>query len=241
VTLPEIPALIWRHVVAVLLVLVVAAGVAYSIKRTPPTYQESATAVFIAPPSTEFPNPYASFNSSLITTAEVMTRFIMGPQGQQQVRAAGGTAKFAVSLVNLYNQQYPNYSQPYAQISATSTNPAAVHNTFLVVTRLLVHNLAESQAQQNVPAHTRVSIHPAADAGPLVQPGSSKRTFAGLLVLTIVAVLFVAAFLDKHPVRLVPFKSLLRPTAQGLPGRSRPAGAAAFERKLTLFILALSG
>jgi hypothetical protein len=214
VNLPEILALIRRHVVAVLLVLAVAAGVAYNIKSTPPTYQQSVTAVFIGPPSTAFPNPYAAFNSALLTTAEVMTRFLMGPQGQQQVRVAGGTSDFAAALVNLYNEQYPNYSQPYVQISAASQDPGAAHSTFQVVTRLLVQDLAASQAQQGVPMQGRVRIHLTGDTGLLAQPGSSKRTFAGLLLLTIVAVLFVATFLDKHPVRLDVFKHLQRPTTR---------------------------
>lgn len=232
-TLPEIPALIWRHVVAVLLVLAISAGAAYSIKRTPPTYQESVTAVFIAPPSAQFPNPYASFNSALITTAELMTRYLMGPQGQQQVRAAGGTAEYAVSLVNLYNQQYPNYSQPYAQISALSTDPGTVHKTFLAVTQLLTDRLTETQAQEDVPVRSRVGIHIAADAGPLVQPGSSKRVFAGLLVLTIVAVLFVAAFLDKHPIRLRRSAPSLRLSLQGMSGNGRSASTGTPARKTT--------
>jgi hypothetical protein len=232
VSLPEIPALIRRHAVAVLLVLAVAMGVAYSIKRTPPMYQESATAVFLAPPSRAYPNPYAAFNSTLLTTAGVMVLFLMGPQGQEQVRAAGGTSGFSVSLVNLSNEQYPNYSQPYVQIGATSQDPAAAHSTFLVVARLLAQDLATSQAQQNVPTYFQIGIHLAGDTGPLIQPGSSKRTFAGLLVLTIVTVLFVAAFLDKHPVRLDRFMPLLRPTPRGLSGRGQPPGATAIQQKL---------
>src|SRR5580658_5258764 len=99
-----------RHIIAIAMVIVVTACVGYGFKRTPPTYVEGGTVVFTAPKSVAFPNVYTSLSGNLTQTAGVMAILVMSPQGQQQVRSAGGTAAFDAELVNLYNLEYPNYS-----------------------------------------------------------------------------------------------------------------------------------
>jgi len=198
----ELSALGRRHLFALSLVLLVAVATAYTFKRTPPVYQESATVVLTAPKSLAYPNPYTSFGQSLITTGEIMQFWINGAEGKQRLRQAGVASGLDVSLVNLYNQQYPYYGEPYLTVSATGQDPASAHRVFATGTGLLEQNLAARQASQGVKPTNRIAAHTIGDTGPIITPGSRKRSFPGLVLLTIVAAFMVTTFLDRHPVRL---------------------------------------
>lgn len=221
-SLAETVALLRRHVLAVTMVLVVAMGLAYNVKRSPVTYQESATVVVTAPISGVNPNPFDSYSGTLITAAEVVSRWIMGIQGQQQVRAAGATGTFNVALLNLYNQEYPNYSDPDVTVSATASDPVAVHNTFTIVSRLFSSYLEAREVQAGVEPVNRIGMYTAGDSGPLRQTGTPKRAFAGLILLTIAMLLLVSIFLDRHPIRP---RALMRPRRRGPSGQAARAAA----------------
>lgn len=201
-SLLELAALARRHVLAVAMVFLVAAGTAYAFKHTPPSYQESATLVFTLPESGSNPNPYAAESESLITTGGIMVQWLMSAQAQQQVRAAGATGDFDAALFNSSNLEYPDYAEPYVTVSATAQDPVAAHDTFAVVTQVFNDDLEARQAQEDVPPDARITVRVIGDSGPLPQQGSRARSFAGLLLLTIVTAYLAARFLDRHPVRL---------------------------------------
>ena len=197
-TVGEIAALARRHWVVAAVVLVVAGAALHSIKNSPPGYQESATVIFIAPKSDNFPNPYDSDSDApLITTDEIAVRAMMSPQSQRLVRAAGGSADFNIQLVNLYNQEYPDYGVPDATITTTGTSWEATHSTYLIVARQLSTRLAAMQ--RGVQPHNRITVNIAGDSGPIIQIGSPKRVYAGLILLTLIAFFMLAIFLDRHP------------------------------------------
>ena len=202
-SLPEIAGLLRRHLLAVLAVLIVAAGVAYTFKHTPPTYSETATLVFVPPESGTHPNPFEASSGSILEAAGTIAIQVMSPQGQQRVRAAGGTAQVDVGLVNGYNLQYPNYPNPYLTVTTTSRDFPAVHRTFTAANKVLTDEFTATETQDNVTPNNQVQIVMAGDTGPLAEPGSSKRALGGLIILTIVAIFAVAAFFDRHPVRLM--------------------------------------
>jgi hypothetical protein len=206
VSLSEISDLMRRHLVAVVVVFVLAVAIAWGIKRTPPVYLESANVVFTPPAA--FANPYTSFTNPLIQTADVMTRIMLSPDSRRRAREAGGTADFNVGLVNLYNEQFPYYGVPYVTLTTTSVNPVIAHRTFTVATLMFQRLVSARQAQAGVPPKDRISINIVSDTGPIAQVGSSKRVFAGLLVLAIMTAFLVACFLDRHPIRP---RVLLRP------------------------------
>jgi hypothetical protein len=201
VTVQEIAQLIRRHLLAFMIVLAVGAGFGYSVKHTPLTYAESATVVFTPPKSVAYPNPFTTLSSGLTQTAGIIAILVMSPQGQQQVRSAGGASSYDAELVNLYNLEYPNYSDPFVAVTATSTNPVSAHRTFTVVVQLLGNVLKARQEKAGVPKVDRIGWHVVGDSGVLPEQGSSKRVLAGLLILTIVAAFSVAGFLERHPVR----------------------------------------
>jgi hypothetical protein len=202
VTVQEIVALLRRHLAALAIVIIFAAGAAYTLKRTPTTYQESATVVFTTLQSASNPNPYGSLGGTLTDAAGIMSLLVMNPQSRQQIRAAGATADYAVALVNLYNLQDPDYGDPYLTISAAGTDIGQVRHTFAVVSRLLDHELDMRQANAHVPPAARVVTRTLADTGPQPQPGSALRMYAGLLILAVVVALSLVVFLDRHAFRL---------------------------------------
>jgi hypothetical protein len=195
-------ALLRRHFVAVLVILVIAVGVEYSFKHSAPTYAEVGTLVFIPPVSGAHPNAYSAVGGSILEAAGTLAVSAMSPQEQQQVLHGGGNAAYDVELLNSYNLEYPNFSNAYLTVSTASTDPVAVHRTYALVTRLVTSQFLAQQVGDGVGPNNRIEIVMAGDSGPLVQQGSSKRALIGLFILTIVAVFAAASFLDRHPVGL---------------------------------------
>jgi hypothetical protein len=222
-SLPAIAGLLRRHFLAVLAVLLLAAGVAYAFKHTAPTYTEDATMVFVPPISGAKPNPFEAVGGSLTEAAGTVAVNTMSPQGQRQVLQAGGIAQIDVELLNSYNLQYPNFTEPYLTVATTSQNFPAVHQTFTVVTKLLTQDFVTQQERDGVTPGNRIQLVLAGDTGPLLEQGSSKRALGGLIILTLVAIFGVASFLDRHPIRL--FRSSGRRRPQARPAQTRPEQA----------------
>jgi hypothetical protein len=203
VSLAQIAGLLRRHLLAVLVVFIVAAGAYYGFKHAPPAYAETGTFTFLPPHSGVHPNPYEAVGGSLTNTAGAIAVESMSPQDEQRVLASGGTASYDVELVNSYNLEYPNYSLPYLTVTTTSTDLPAVHQTFTVLTRLLTQQLQQQQLETfGVTKNNLAEMTLSGDTGPLIQQGSPKRILFGLVILTIIAVFAVASFLDRHPVSL---------------------------------------
>ena len=221
-TVSEIAGRLWRHPIAVLVIIFCAVGVLHSIKNAPPTYSETGTMVFLPPYSGVHPNPYTAVGGSLTPTAGVVAARVMSPQGQQQVAQAGGTASYDIGLVNGYNLQYPDYSSPYLDITTTDTNPDQADKTFNIVSRMLSQEITATQIENGVPKRDRIFTQVAGASGPLLEQGSPKRSLAGIIILTIVAVFAATAFFDRHPVRLG--RLLGFGTARARMPRAHPAG-----------------
>jgi hypothetical protein len=192
----EIAALMRRHLLAVLIVLIIAVGVVFDIKTTPTTYLETATVVFTAKNSLADPHSAGEFVVPLVATEVMTAENMMSAPEESQVRAAGGAASYDFVPLNLYSMQYPDYNEPAAILSATSQSPADVQRTFSVAVQVLERELAAIQAR--VPQASRIHIYLVGDSGLAAQPGSSTRVLAGLALLTIVAVFSVVNFLDRR-------------------------------------------
>ena len=187
--------------VLVMFVLMLSAGAAYAVRDTPATYQESALVVFSLPKSQSAPYAYTMFATSLISSADAITQVMMSPLAQRQMREAGGTAVVSMALVNLYSEQYPDYGQPLANLTSVSSSAANAHRSFQIAARTINRLLAARQAHANVRPRNRILTQIIGDTGPLIQVGSSKRVYAGLAVLTLVAVSIVTAPLRSRSTR----------------------------------------
>ena len=193
----EIAALIRRHLVAVLVVCVLAAGLSYRLLHANPGYIDTATVAFTEPGGV-FAN-----SVSLLVTDQVMATYMMSEDADLQIHRAGGTARYDVALVNLNDEFFPNYSVPYVTVTTASPDPVAAEHTFTAVMHVLTDNLASRQEQLGVrPANQIRAVNIAAPTGPIDQSGSRKRSLIGLGVLTLIAVYLMAAVLDRRPVRL---------------------------------------
>jgi hypothetical protein len=185
-----------RHLIAVTVVLMMAAGGAWKITSSTPVYLESANVIFATPG----PNPYSDLGPELIPAANLMAKTMLSPAYEQQIRQAGGTAQFDLELVNLYNEQFPYYDDPYVTVTAQSNSQQKTDRTFQIVIRTLQALVRARQTQAGVRPWAYFGTHVVADTGPLPQPGSRKRTLASLAVLTLIVLFLVAGFLDRRPV-----------------------------------------
>lgn len=193
----ELAALLRRHMVAAIVIFVIAAGLAYHIHHTRQPFMDTTTVAFVTPG-----HGVNVYNPSLLAVNQVMATYMMSPLGMEQVRRAGGVSDFAMTMVNLYNEDFPNYGVPYSTISTSSSNPAEAQSTLTAVMRVLQSTLASRQASQGTHPSMQVRVHIIAPpSGPIEQTGSPKRTLAGLIVLTLIVGFMVITFLDRHPIR----------------------------------------
>jgi hypothetical protein len=186
------------RVVAVMVVVLLAAGIGHGIESTPPTYFDSATVMFSLPRSQTAPMAYYFYAPSLIMSGEGISQILTSPQVQDQIRRAGGTAIVSLPLVNLYNEEYPDYGVPLATLTTASQSAAAARRTFMIAARLIGQILATSQANAGVSPRNRISAQILAATGPVVQKGSSKRVFAGLALLAAVATSMLWGLIDRR-------------------------------------------
>jgi hypothetical protein len=198
----EIGALLRRHFIAVLAVLALALWLVHEFKATPMVYADGATVVFKPPYSGRYPNPYESGGGSIITAAGVIANYVQGSEGQQLVSAAGGTLPYTAQLINTYNQDFPNYSAPEVDVEVTGTDIGAVTRTYAAVIQVMKDQTVARQVAAKAPKRDRMHMIVVGDPGPLAQPGSSKRTLGGLMLLTLVGIFAIAIFFERHPVRL---------------------------------------
>jgi hypothetical protein len=212
----EIAAILRRHPLAAVAVLVTAIGITYGVENTPVTIVQSATVVFAVgqtPMNAKLPSRQID---PLIATEVMMTQVMLSPEIASQVRAAGGTAQLGIVPENLYSLQYPDYAEPSATLTATSTSTAAVQRTFTVAAGLLARRMAALQTQAMVPPAERIRTVLIGDTGPVAQPGSHVRVLGGIAVITIVALVMIPVFLDRY-------RDLVRPQRRsGRRRRSRP-------------------
>lgn len=175
------------RIASVTAILILAVSLAYGLHRARPSYVESATVLFKMPAVDASARAYSRLGSALTTTSQVITQIVMSPQSQLLIRAAGGTASYDLALINLYNQDYPDYSYPEATLTASSPAAGETARTFTMATRMLTKILASRQARAGVPPGSRIAAQLIGDSGPIARAGSHKRAFAGLMLLTMVA------------------------------------------------------
>jgi hypothetical protein len=192
---PDIVAMLRRHLIAVAVACLAVLGLGYHFAHMNPGYTDVGTIGFLAPhdPLTGFANSRGT-QAIKVATAEYM----MGSAASQQVRAAGGTANYDVELVNSYNEEFPDYSQPYATVTTNSPDPTAALNTYNAVVSVLIKDLAQRQAQQGARPKVQITALPVNTTGPTIQSGSNKRVYAATAALMVIAAFMTASVLDRR-------------------------------------------
>jgi hypothetical protein len=202
VSVVQLVAIARRHVFAVSLILLVTAGIAIDFRYTQPTYTETAT-VALEPESfasVQALNVDQDFlqNSSLIATCQLLVMHLSGPQGGIQLRKAGITGDFAVSVVNDSNADTPAYPYPDLSVSVTDTSPSTTHSQFAAATQVISADIANFQAGDQISAQDRFTTYTLSDSGPVSQRGSLVRAYAALMFLALVAMFLTCRFLDRR-------------------------------------------
>lgn len=198
-----------RHPLVVMLVLVTTTTIAYTLKSAPPTYLETATVVF-SPPATL---ANGDSDAAVLTSGQVMAETVTSPASQNAIRAAGGTAEYSLTLLDLGNQEYPIYRYPFATLSVQSTSAKAVDRTFSAALNLLKQILANRQRRADAPRRSWLAMDVIGATGPTIQPGSLKRSFAALALLAAIVIGITSSFLNRHRTRmasLLPWRPLRR-------------------------------
>jgi len=192
----DVVAMLLRHRLVIAIIALAAGLLSYQLIRENPGYTDSASVTFIAPKGSA--SSFQNTRSRQIVE-EVTAWYMMGPQGEQQVRAAGGTEPYNVAMLNLYNDEFPDYSKPYINITVMSRYPMAAQRTFRAVLGVL--RTATATLQEQVGATPKDEVRAALAAGPsgpVPQGGSHKRSYAALAVLMAVAICIVAGALDRR-------------------------------------------
>jgi hypothetical protein len=202
VSIRQLAALARRHVFAVCLILLVTAGIAIDFRYTQSGYKETAT-VALEPESfvtVEPLNVDQSFllNSSLITTCQLLVMRLSGPQGGAQLRQAGVTGNFVVSVVNDSNADSPSYPYPDLSVSAADSSPVTTHYQFIEAMHVITVDVADFQAGNQILTQDRLVTYTLSDSGPISQRGSLIRTYAALMFLALVATFLTCRFLDRR-------------------------------------------
>ena len=177
----------WLRILALTPILVIAVGLGMQIEQNRPSYVESATILFTMPNLDRSATLYSWRAQSLTSTGSVVSQILMSPQIEHEVAQAGGTANYDLTLINLYNQDYPHYGYPEATLSASSSDAASTHRTYLIAKRTLIKVLATLQSRAGASRRQRVIAQAADDSGPMPQSGSRPRALGGLVLLALVA------------------------------------------------------
>ena len=198
----EISAMLRRHRIAIAITVLAACMLGFHLVRGNPGYIDSGGVAFTAPR-----NPVSMFQNmrSLRVVEEVSTSFMMGSQGESEVRAAGGTAHYNVAMLNLYNEEYPNYSQPYVTITVMSDSPKEAQQTFGSVLGVLreATEILQKRVGANIKNEVTATLV-SEPTGPIAQRGSYKRSYTALTVLGIIAIYVIGRALDRCAPRRQP-------------------------------------
>ena len=99
----DIVALLLRHRIPAILTALVAGILSFQLIHANPGYMDSGGVMFTAPKSSGslFDNM-----QSLQAAQEAVAGYMMDSQGEQRVRAAGGTASYNVAMLNSYNEAF---------------------------------------------------------------------------------------------------------------------------------------
>lgn len=175
----------WPRIIAIIVVGIAAGVTALPIVRARPDYTETAAVIFTFPSRSPV-ETYSWQEGSLITTGSLISQIVMGPQVASRIAAAGGTASYHLAMVNLYNEDYPEYGYPEALLTVSSHSAQDTRKTFLITSRTLASLLSGRQKQAGARPAQRITDSVTGDSGPLAESGSRKRALAALLVLALV-------------------------------------------------------
>ena len=179
---------VWRRrwILTVLLLLLALACTAAAAKKLPRSYQSQSNVVLLTSlndSKANGGNPYLSFNSSLLTTADVIAYQLMDPRTALALANRGYSAAYTVVVE-------PNATGPVLLATVTGSNKSLVEHTLYGVTDEIGTKM--SQLQQGIDAKNRISVltlsvtpQPTASASKTARPLVVVLVFGLALALAI--------------------------------------------------------
>jgi hypothetical protein len=188
-----------RQLIAVVLVCLAVGGVGYHVIHENPGFVDVGTIGFVAPSVV----PGQGVNSRGTQAIRVATaEYMMGPAAARVIKDRGATASYDVELVNGYNEEFPDYSQPYIQVTTSSLDPNAAQDTYNIVVSVMQKNLLDRQVDLGAKKASIIQGVQVNTTGPTIQTGSRKRDYAAVLILMIIVAFLTASLLDRRGLRL---------------------------------------
>jgi hypothetical protein len=183
-------ALTFRRAVAVIVVLIISAGAAYDLRRTPELDSDGATIIFfVLHQPVQSAQQMNNLDQSLIATEVMFAQTTV-----KYVSTVAGKVQILASPCNGFNLEHPDYEEQCATITATAPNAGAVKRAFWQAYRGLSSRLKGMQIRSGVPSRHRIRTYLVGASGPVSLPGSRVRVLAGLSMLTLIGVLTVWRF-----------------------------------------------
>jgi hypothetical protein len=214
-TVGDFAILLIRHPVVVLLAFLLTVGGMLRIVTEPPIYQSRAVVNFVMPGSAAFEN----FNVNLVVAASVTSLRLNSSQGEERVRARGGTAPYKVVLANRGNDEQPVYDQPYVTLLVTSPDPVQVGSTLTALQEVLRADLSERQLASGARPNALISARVVESSDkPTPFTGRRARALAALAVFGALLMVAGAMVAERHPIRLG--RRWRRPAAPAVPAPS---------------------
>jgi hypothetical protein len=195
----------WRSVVAILLLTMVT--VVGLISRHSPSYEADSALLVLAPASSGDTaiNPYAELTKPLATTASALALAVNGPEANERIQKAGGTADYLVVA---------DSESPILSIQvANAPDPTSALRTLDLVAIDLSGELTRWQTKAEVPVEQQFRVEPLTrDSKAQAQNGSRDRLIVGVLFLGVLAAGGVALVADSRS-RTPPVLRVVEPSS----------------------------
>jgi hypothetical protein len=191
----------FRVAVAWIVVLIIAAGAWHDIKAAEPTYSDGATVIFsLRHPMTNSPAKVNIIDESLVATEVMIAQTTV-----QYIKIAHAKVQIVAFPCNRSNVEYPDYEEQCATLTATAPGPAVVHGAFWLAYRMMESRLLRMQVNARVIPRSRIQTYLVGMSGPIAQPGSRTRVYAGLGMLALIGILVVTRYfaLRRNPISRV--------------------------------------
>lgn len=195
-TVQDLALLLWRHPLAVLLVVLATAGAALHTVTARPVYETRAVVNFLMPGSANFEN----FNVSLVVAGTITSLNLDSPRGAEQVRAQGGTADYQVALANRGNDEQPVHDQPYVTLIVSSHSPAEATHTLTVLLDVLRSGLRDRQLAQGARPESLITTRVVASSDrPIALLSRRSRALAAIALAGLLGTVVAALIAERYP------------------------------------------
>lgn len=173
-------------------------GAVVLVHGRPIVYYGCASVAGTAPPTGMDPNAYSDARHSLVELIGIVTLELTSDQTQQNFRTAGFTAAYTAQVHNTGTTETPGYSEPLADLCASSYNPTLTASTIQALITRFGKVLHERQAAVHVPAGSFVTetvISP-----PSIQPvtGRPSQAYVGVGLFGLACALTLTVWTDRY-------------------------------------------